>query len=255
MTITYHFSHAFFRRTLYDEIVAPRRIRLHQHIARVLEEVHARRLDEHAAELAEHYAFSSDSLDLAKAVHYGEVAARRATDVSAYGEAIRQVDRALIVLDLAEPDDGTKRCDLLLMQGEAMFFAGEHERVIAHVAPDALALAEALTDRGQAFRACRLGLDCLVAQNGVFSVAQPEYLAWAEQAIQYAAPESIERGFADLAMARMRDSRGQFADARTLRLEALALARHQADNWALFRTAWVVVTSDSAPQHWKERDA
>jgi predicted ATPase len=96
MTITYHFSHAFFRQTLYDEIVAPRRMRLHQQVAHALEEVHRRRLDEHAAQVAEHYAFSSDSLDLAKAVHYGEVAARRATDVFAYGEATRQVDRALI---------------------------------------------------------------------------------------------------------------------------------------------------------------
>ena len=58
--ITYRFSHAFFRQTLYDEIVAPRRIRLHQQVARALEEVHARRLDEHAAELAEHFSFSSD---------------------------------------------------------------------------------------------------------------------------------------------------------------------------------------------------
>jgi predicted ATPase len=33
-TITYRFSHAFFRQTLYDEIVAPRRFRLHQQVAR-----------------------------------------------------------------------------------------------------------------------------------------------------------------------------------------------------------------------------
>ena len=107
-TITYRFSHAFFRQTLYDEIVAPRRIRLHQQVARALEEVHRRRLDEHAAELAEHYAFSSDALDLAKAVHYGELAARRATDVFAYGEAARQLERALVVLELADPEDDVK---------------------------------------------------------------------------------------------------------------------------------------------------
>jgi predicted ATPase len=32
--ITYRFSHAFFRQTLYDEIVAPRRIRLDRQVAR-----------------------------------------------------------------------------------------------------------------------------------------------------------------------------------------------------------------------------
>ena len=116
-TITYRFSHAFFQQTLYDEIMAPRRIRLHQQVAHALEEVHARRLEEHATELAEHYAFSSDTLDLGKAVHYGELAARRATDVFAYGEAARQLERTLVVLDLADPEDQSKRCDLLLALG------------------------------------------------------------------------------------------------------------------------------------------
>jgi predicted ATPase len=81
-TITYRFSHAFVRQTLYDEIVAPRRIRVHQQVARALEIVYSRRLEEYAEELAEHYSFSSDTAELAKAVHYSEVAAGRATDCS-----------------------------------------------------------------------------------------------------------------------------------------------------------------------------
>ena len=166
-TITYRFSHAFFQQTLYDEIMAPRRIRLHQQVAHALEEVHARRLEEHATELAEHYAFSSDPLDLGKAVHYGELAARRATDVFAYGEAARQLERTLVVLDLADPEDQSKRCDLLLALGQALWPAGETERVIAHVAPDALALAEKLGDRSRAFRACRLALDCLTSAGRI----------------------------------------------------------------------------------------
>ena len=54
-SIVYRFGHAFFRQTLYDEIVAPRRIRLHQQVASALEEVYSRRLDEHADELAERF--------------------------------------------------------------------------------------------------------------------------------------------------------------------------------------------------------
>ena len=38
-TVTYRFAHAFFRQTLYEEMIAPRRIRLHQQVARALEEV------------------------------------------------------------------------------------------------------------------------------------------------------------------------------------------------------------------------
>ncbi len=41
----FRFAHAFFRQTLYEEMFVPRRIRLHQQVARVLEEVHARRLE------------------------------------------------------------------------------------------------------------------------------------------------------------------------------------------------------------------
>jgi hypothetical protein len=41
-TITYRFSHVFFQQTLYDELMAPRRIGPHQQVAYVLEEVHAR---------------------------------------------------------------------------------------------------------------------------------------------------------------------------------------------------------------------
>jgi DNA-binding CsgD family transcriptional regulator len=252
-TITYQFCHAFFRQTLYDEIVASRRIRLHQQVARALEDVYARRLDEHAAELAEHYEFSSDTSDLMKAVHYGELAARRASEVFAYGEATRLVDRALIVLDLAEPDDRAKRCDLLLLVAEVLFFSGQHERVITQLAPEALVLADDLGDRSRAFRACRLALDCLFSAGGVFRVAHPEYVRWAERSIQYAAPDGIERSLADLYMARVADLRGQFAQAHALRQQALALARDQNDNWALFRTAWALATSDSAPRYWEER--
>jgi predicted ATPase len=197
-TIMYRFSHAFFRQTLYDEIVAPRRIRLHQQVARALEEVHMRRLEEHAAELGEHYAFSSDTRDLMKAIEYGELAAGRATEVFAYGEAARQLERTLVVLDLADPEDTSKRCDLLLALGQALWPAGENERVIAHVAPDAFALAEKQGDRSRAFRACRLALDCLQAQGAAY---RPEYLRWAELGHRYATADSPERLYADLALA------------------------------------------------------
>lgn len=53
--VTYRFAHAFFRQTLYEETIAPRRIRLHQQVARALTEVYVGRLDEHAVELAEHF--------------------------------------------------------------------------------------------------------------------------------------------------------------------------------------------------------
>jgi DNA-binding CsgD family transcriptional regulator/tetratricopeptide (TPR) repeat protein len=250
-SIMYRFGHAFFRQTLYDEIVAPRRIRLHQQVARALKEVYARRLEEHAAELAEHYAFSSETSDLSKAVDYAMLAAARAAEVFAYGEAARQLERALALQDLVDPTDQVRRCDLLLKLGEALHPAGEYERVIRHVAPDAQALAGDLHDDSRAFRACRLALSCLYAQGAGFEAAQPEYLTWAERAGQYASPDSVERIHADLALAQTRFPRGQFGEARALRLEALALARRLADPEALFSSAWHLLQAN-APQHWDE---
>ena len=253
-SITYRFSHAFFRQTLYDEIIAPRRIRLHQQVARALEEVHAGRLAEHATQLAEHYGFSSDTLDLAKAVQFGEVAARHAADVFAYAEAARLLERTLVVLDLADPEDTSKRCDLLLALGQALWPAGETEQVIAHVAPDALALAEKLDDRSRAFRACRLALDCLQAQGGFSLILSPEYLRWAEVADRYATDDSTERLYVDLALAlpwsRSTDPRRR-QKAIAMQWEALALARKHDDAEALFRSTFSLLLT-TPPHRWGE---
>jgi tetratricopeptide (TPR) repeat protein len=89
--VNYRFAHAFFRQTLYEEIIAPRRIRLHQQVARALEDVYKTRLEEHATELAEHFSYSSDSADLAKAVSYGEMAAKRAMSVYAYKDEVSEI--------------------------------------------------------------------------------------------------------------------------------------------------------------------
>ena len=53
--VSFWFTHAFFRQTLYEEMFAPRRIRLHQQVGRALEGVHESRPEEHAAEMAEHF--------------------------------------------------------------------------------------------------------------------------------------------------------------------------------------------------------
>jgi DNA-binding CsgD family transcriptional regulator/tetratricopeptide (TPR) repeat protein len=260
-TITYRFRHAFFQQTLSEEIMAPRRIRLHQQVAHVLEEVfsNARRLEEHAAELADHYSFSSDKSDLTKAVDYASLAAKRATEVFAYGEAARQLERALAVQDLVDPDDRVKHLDLLLALGVALFPSGETARVIDEVAPEAFALAEGLGDRSMAFRVCRLALDCLFAfgagAQGAGLNRAPrigEYRTWAERAGRYADPDSSDRVYADLAFAHALLMGGQLAQARALRLEALALARQHGDTEAMFSCA-IYLLAVGAPEHWEER--
>jgi DNA-binding CsgD family transcriptional regulator len=257
-TFMYRFSHAFFRQTLYDEIIGPRRIRLHQQVALALEDVYARRVGEHAAELAEHFSFYSDTLNLAKAVRFAELAAKRATDVFAYGDAARQLEHGLVVQELSDPEDHARRCDLLLALGEALVPIGETERVIAHIAPEALTVAERLSDRSRAFRACRLAIDASDAQGATTMLALPEYLAWAERTASYADPQSTERIYANLALASAQVGgagvRSMVAaqQARGLQRESLALARQHRDPETLFRSAFFLIQGGSA-QHWEER--
>jgi predicted ATPase len=128
--VTYRFAHAFFRTILYEENIAPRRIRLHQQVAKALEEVYANRLQEHAAELAEHFSYSTEVVDLTKAVSYGEMAAQRATNVYEFGEAVRLLQQALKVQEVLDPDDKGKRCDLLISLGKALQQSAQPRRAI-----------------------------------------------------------------------------------------------------------------------------
>jgi hypothetical protein len=192
--VTYRFTHAFFRQTLYGEISAPRRIRWHQQAAKVLEAVYANQLEEHAAELAEHFAHSSDPGDLGKAVTYGQLAARRAMSVYAYGEAVRQLERALDVEDVLDPKVGTRRCELLLALGEAVLPTDQPSRVAESVAPEAFVLAESCQDSPRATRAAIHALDALFRSKSGTPVNMRE---WVERADRHAAVGTAERVYAD----------------------------------------------------------
>jgi hypothetical protein len=74
-------------------------------VARTIEQQYQARLEEHAVELAKHFSHSSDPSDLAKAVEYGEMAARRATAVYAYWEGAGHLERCLQVQEVLDPDD------------------------------------------------------------------------------------------------------------------------------------------------------
>jgi predicted ATPase/DNA-binding CsgD family transcriptional regulator len=192
--VTYRFSHALFRQTLYEELIAPRRIRLHQQVARALDAAYSARVEEHAAELAEHFAFSSEPLDLARAVSYGQLAARQAMSVYVYAEAVRLLERALAVQAELDPQAAIVRCDLLLAVGEALLPTGEAFRVKDAVAAEAFALAEAQHDET---RAARASMQALHALYVVGQVVGNEFGEWARRADKYAAVGTPERIYAD----------------------------------------------------------
>jgi DNA-binding CsgD family transcriptional regulator/tetratricopeptide (TPR) repeat protein len=98
-------------------------------------------------------------------------------------------------------------------------------------------------------------LDCLYAQGAAVITSRPEYLKWAELAHQYANVDSIERLYADLALARAwywSTDPHQRQRARASHREALTLARQYGDAEALFRSAFYLLLT-STPESWAER--
>jgi tetratricopeptide (TPR) repeat protein len=250
--VNYRFAHAFFRQTLYEEIIAPRRIRLHQQVARALEEIYKARLEEHAAELAEHFSYSSDSGDLKKAVAYGEMAAKRATDVYAYGEAVRLLEQALKVQEILDPDDKVKRCDLLLDLCDALLLAVEMRRILDAEAPTAFSLAEAIGDGSRAVRACTVAVMTILTEQGGPGFATPQAEKWAERADRYARPDTTERALADMALGAIRCATDRWRSGGKLLAQAVELARNLGDPNTLWAVSSILLMYRTAPQHAEE---
>ncbi len=252
--VQYRFAHAFFRQTLYEELSAARRLRLHQQVARALEIQYQGRVADHAAELAEHFTQSTDPADLQKAVSYGETAAQRATSVFDYGEAARLLERAIDVQEVLDPDDRAKRCDLLLALGDALMPAGEPQRAAGEVSEEAFTLAEALGDRERASRACRTALTALRQYGAAAITTTAVYRGWAERGDRYAAPDSVDRVYVDVEMSFIAGADRQWGQGRTLKAKSLELARRLGDVDALWYAAFGILGGPgyNTPDHYHE---
>jgi DNA-binding CsgD family transcriptional regulator len=241
-SLHFRFTHAFFRQTLYEEIFAPRRIRWHRLIGSVLEEVYSDQLDEHAGELAAHYAHSSDAVDLSRAIAYDQLAAEQAMRVYAYGEAARHIERALQVESVLEAREPLKRCDLLLALGEAMLTMEQSPRAVA-VAAEAFGLAESNGDVRRSARAAVQALDALSRPWPLGLQDTPDVRAWVERANRYATPDSTERVYADIWLGMLSTTSGrQPAGITAPLLRALELARQLGDDVAYAAAAGFALT-------------
>jgi tetratricopeptide (TPR) repeat protein len=251
--VRYRFAHAFFRQTLYEETIAPRRIRLHQQVARALEETYANRLEEHAAELAEHFSHSTDPIDLTKAVRYGEMAAKRASDVYAYGEAVRLLDQAVKVQEVLDPEDKIKRCDLLLDLCEALYAVPDAKRIHDIEAPAAFSLAESLGDKSRAVHSCYWVLTAILSEQGFLSVGTPQFTEWIERGDSYASAGTAERLIIDIYLGMTKIVSGDYQSGKPLIAQGSDLARRVGDRDLLFQANGFLIHFCSAPQHAEER--
>ncbi len=118
----YSFSHALIRETLYEGMSLPRRARNHRRVGEALE---AQGGTAPLAALALHFTRAAGSQDAEKAIDYACRAGELATRMLAHEEAAEHYGRALEVQERFEPEALVRRCELLLLLGEARVRAGE----------------------------------------------------------------------------------------------------------------------------------
>src|SRR5213594_2127418 len=121
----YRFAHALIRETIYEELGAAERARLHGRIGDVLEALHEMDPTPHLATLAHHFLEAVPAGGAEKAITYSTRAARYAEASLAYEDAAVLFERALEVLAEARPADARERCELLLARGGAQWKAGD----------------------------------------------------------------------------------------------------------------------------------
>lgn len=97
----YRFSHILIRETLYEDLTAAKRMRLHRRAAEVLEEMYAGDVETRLPELAHHWFKAAQAGDSQKTLEYATRAAEQAASHLAFEEAVRLYQRALKASDLA----------------------------------------------------------------------------------------------------------------------------------------------------------
>ena len=122
----YHFSHALFRETLYDEIAPPRRSRLHLRVARALEKAHAGDEGRHLPALAYHHWAALPGGDPARAADCARRAGEQCSLLLAHEEAARYYRLALQAIDAGSSFDAALSCQLFNALGEAHTRAGDY---------------------------------------------------------------------------------------------------------------------------------
>jgi class 3 adenylate cyclase len=138
------FRHALIRTTLYGELSATRRARLHQRVGESLEALVGTTPGARIEELAHHWLAATRAAAVGKAVGYARQAGERALANLAFEEAAAHYERALAVLEPRDGDGGQLRCDLLLALADGQCRSGSpsYRETVAKAAELARALGD-----------------------------------------------------------------------------------------------------------------
>lgn len=232
----YLFKHILTQESAYDSLLVKKRHEIHQRVAAAYEQLHAERLDEFAALLAEHYSRAGDD---AKTLEYSIRAAEAAVRLFAESEAVAHYTRALDAITRMPDTEELRRRRIDVILGYLNFSWGtarlEAEPVLA---TQAEALAQALHNPdgtvGDPRRLARLHL-----MRAGAHLARSEYQEAARYARQVLlqAPvlaDDILVATASAQFGIVLVLQGHFAEAESYLVKAIRLLDQTPDRWEWF---------------------
>jgi class 3 adenylate cyclase/tetratricopeptide (TPR) repeat protein len=214
----FSFSHALINNTLYEQLSATRRARMHKRIAEALEELYGANPNDHLPELANHFSRAVVAADHTKALDYARRAGDRALEQLAPDQALRWFNQALELLgqDAREGD----RCELLIGIGTAQRDLGDPE--FRATLLEAAAIARRTGNVSQLVRATLANTRGWVVGTGAVDRERVDEL---EAAIAVVDPDSSDRPILLALLAAELTFSGDFGRVKSLADEALARAR------------------------------
>lgn len=243
----YTFEHALIRQTLYEDLNARRRARLHQQVGEALETTHRTRHDEHIEELAYHFG-ESGLAAAAKGIEYNMRAATKAAGLFALEGAER---RLRVALELAEAsEDPEARVRVLRVMGD-LFLSFMERRQAAEAYERSL---EILKQQGKEStdETVDLLLKTAEASATFASDVSPQSIEYARRAVELL--QTAEQGpkkaraLSLLALHQLRA--GEIAAARATATEAVDLATRIADREALAKAYQAMASVHRSSNEW-----
>ena len=120
----YSFSHALIQHTLYEDLSATRRTRVHRQVGEAIEHLYPNEPGEYAGELARHFFLATKPTDATKAITYSKRAGDAALEALAPDDAVRYFSQALELSSQTPALESGLRIDLLIGLGTAQRQAG-----------------------------------------------------------------------------------------------------------------------------------
>jgi hypothetical protein len=120
----YNFSHALVQHTLYEDLGATRRARMHQAVGEAIERLYGHNNEARIGELARHFLMATRPVDTTKAISYAQRAGDAALAALAPDDAVRHFSQALELAGQGTQVEPTLHIDLLLGLGTAQRQAG-----------------------------------------------------------------------------------------------------------------------------------